>query len=406
MTYQTHVLPNGIKIIHKKFASSVAHCGLIINAGSRDEKKEEHGLAHFIEHALFKGTCKRKAHHIINRLENVGGEINAYTTKEETCIYSSFLKDDLERSMDLTSDLVFNSTFPEKELKKEREIIIDEINSYKDSPSELIFDEFEELVFKDDPLGRNILGTSKYLRKFSAHNIRKFISNNYHTNQIVFSVVGDYDFKKVTRLAEKYLGGIEANLSNKDRILTNNYQPLIRKVKKNTHQAHCIMGNLAYGLKHHNRLGLVLLNNLIGGPGMNSKMNIALREKSGYAYNTESFYSSYTETGLFGVYFGTDKENLFKCIDLVMKEFEKLRKNKLGQIQLNKAKRQLLGQIAISSENKENYMLVMGKSMLVFDKVDSLEEISMKIDAITENIILEIANEILHPEKLSTLIYT
>lgn len=406
MSYQTHVLPNGIKIIHKKFASTVAHCGLIINAGSRDEKKEEHGLAHFIEHALFKGTCKRKAHHIINRLENVGGEINAYTTKEETCIYSSFLKDDLERSMDLTSDLVFNSTFPEKELKKEREIIIDEINSYKDSPSELIFDEFEELVFKDDPLGRNILGTSKYLRKFSANHIRKFISNNYHTNQMVFSVVGDYDFKKITRLAEKYLGGIEANLSNKDRILTNNYQPLIRKVRKNTHQAHCIMGNLAYGLKHQNRLGLVLLNNLIGGPGMNSKMNIALREKSGYAYNTESFYSSYTETGLFGVYFGTDKENLFRCIDLVLKEFEKLRKNKLGQIQLNKARRQLLGQIAISSENKENYMLVMGKSMLVFNKLDSLEEVSRKIDAITENMILDIANEILHPENLSTLIYT
>lgn len=406
MSYQTHVLPNGIKIIHNKFASSVAHCGLIINAGSRDEKKEEHGLAHFIEHALFKGTCKRKAHHIINRLENVGGEINAYTTKEETCIYSSFLKDDLERSMDLTSDLVFNSTFPEKELKKEREIIIDEINSYKDSPSELIFDEFEELVFKDDPLGRNILGTSKYLRKFSAGNIRKFISNNYHTNQMVFSVVGDYDFKKVTRLAEKYLGGIEANLSDKDRVLINNYQPLIRKVRKNTHQAHCIMGNLAYGLKHQNRLGLVLLNNLIGGPGMNSKMNIALREKSGYAYNTESFFSSYTETGLFGVYFGTDKENLFQCIDLVIKEFEKLRKNKLGQIQLNKAKRQLLGQIAISSENKENYMLVLGKSMLVFNRLDSFEEISRKIDAITESTILEIANEILHPEKLSTLIYT
>lgn len=406
MSYQTYILPNGIKVIHKKFSSSVAHCGLIINAGSRDEKADEHGLAHFIEHALFKGTHKRRAHQIINRLENVGGEINAYTSKEETCVYSSFLKDDLERSMELTGDLIFNSTFPEKELQKEKDIIIDEINSYKDSPAELIFDEFEELIYKDDPLGRNILGTPKFLRKFEFQNIQKFLQNNYHTNQMVFSCIGDYDFKKVSRLAAKYLGNIQPNLSSKKRIWTNNYSPMLRKVKKNTHQAHCIIGNIAYDIKHKNRLGLVLLNNLIGGPGMNSKMNIALREKSGYAYNTESFYSSYTETGLFGVYFGTEKEYLFKCIDLALKVFEKTRKNRLGQSQLHKAKRQLLGQIAISSENKENYMLLMGKSMLRFDRVDSFSEISSKIDLISESLILEIANEVLNPDSLSTLIYT
>lgn len=406
MTYQTHTLANGIRIIYQKVHSSVAHCGLIINAGSRDEQIKEHGLAHFIEHALFKGTCKRKAHHIINRLENVGGEINAYTTKEETCIYSSFLKEDLERSLELTSDLVFNSTFPEKELQKEKEIIIDEINSYKDSPSELIFDEFEELIYKDNPIGRNILGTPKYLRKFTKTHIQSFLSNNYHTNQMVFSCVGDYEFKKVIKLAEKYLGNIQPNISNKNREILNGYQPQVKKVKKNTHQAHCIIGNVSYDLKHNNRLAMVLLNNLIGGPGMNSKLNIALREKSGYAYNTESFYSAYTGTGIFGAYFGTDKEHLYRCIDLVNKEFEKLRKNKLSLVQLNMAKRQLLGQITISSENKESYMLVMGKSMLVFNRLDSIAEVSEKINKISENNILEIANEVLLPDNFSILIYT
>lgn len=406
MAYHTQVLPNGIRVIHKRNSSEVAHCGIIINAGSRDEKKEEHGLAHFIEHALFKGTCKRKAHHIINRLENVGGEINAYTTKEETCVYSSFLKEDLQRSMELTADLVFNSTFPEKELKKERDVIIDEINSYKDSPSELIFDEFEELVFPGDPLGRSILGSQKYLKSFSGNHIRRFIKNNYHTNQMVFSCVGNFDFKKVMKLAEIHFGKIPANLNEKDRSLIHPYQPILKKVKKNTHQAHCITGNIAYDLKHKNRLGMVLINNLLGGPGMNSKMNIALREKSGLAYNTESFYSAYNGAGLFGVYFGTDKENLFRCIELVLREFKNLRRNKLGHLQLSKAKRQLLGQIAISSENNENYMLVMGKSLLVFNRVDTIVEISNKIDKISEVQILEIANEVLDTEKMSTLMYS
>ena len=406
MHYLTHTLSNGIRVIHERINSSVAHCGLVINAGSRDEKTEEHGLAHFIEHALFKGTCKRKAHHILNRLENVGGEINAYTTKEETCIYSSFLRDDLERSLELISDLVFHSTFPDKELKKEKEIIIDEINSYKDSPSELIFDEFEELVFQNNPIGRNILGTPKYLRKFTKKNITEFISNNYHTNQMVLSCVGNYDFKKIVRLAEKHLGYIPPNISERNRNNEFEYQPSFKKNKKNTHQAHCIMGNIAFDLKHEQRLAMVLLNNLIGGPGMNTRLNIALREKSGYAYNTESFYSAYTGTGLFGAYFGTDKENLFKCVELVNKEFSRLRNQKLGLLQLNKAKRQLLGQIAISSENKESYMLMIGKSLLVFNKVDSMSEVSEKINRISESHILEIANEVLNPEKFSTIIYT
>ncbi len=406
MTYNIHVLQNGIRVIHKKSSSDVAHCGIIINAGSRDEKKEEHGLAHFIEHAIFKGTCKRKAHHIINRLENVGGEINAYTTKEETCVYSSFLRDDLQRSMELTADLVFNSTFPEKELKKERDVIIDEINSYKDSPSEWIFDEFEEMVFKNDPLGRNILGSPKYLKTFSSQHIRNFIRENYHTNQMVFSCVGNFDFKKIIKLSEIHFGNIPANLSEKNRKQSHLYHPFLKKVKKNTHQSHCIIGNMAFGLKHPSRLGMVLINNLLGGPGMNSRMNIALREKSGLAYNTESFYSAYNGTGLFGVYFGTDKDNLYRCIELVIKEFELLRKNKLGQLQLSKAKKQLLGQIAISSENNENYMLVMGKSLLVFNRVDTLEVISRKIDSISGNLIMEIANEVLDTEKISTLLYT
>lgn len=405
MFYQTHILPNGIRIVHKKVVSPVAHCGLIINAGSRDEKKQEHGLAHFIEHALFKGTCKRKAHHIINRLENVGGEINAYTTKEETCIYSSFLKEDLDRSLELTSDLVFNSTFPDKELDKEREIIIDEIQSYRDSPSELIFDEYEELVYRDNPIGRNILGTPKYLQKFNQLDIRNFIRNNYLTDQMVLSSVGSYEFRKLVKLAEKYLGHISPNHRDRNRENYTSYQPQIKQIKKRTHQAHCIIGNLGFDQRHRYRLPMVLLNNIIGGPGMNTRLNVALREKSGYAYNTESFYSAYTGTGLFGAYFGTDKVHLGKCTDLVLKEFDKLCKTRLGSLQLHKARRQLLGQIAIASENNESFMLVMGKSILIFNRLDSMQEIREKIENISSHEILEIANQVLHRDKLSSLTY-
>lgn len=405
MDYQTYTLANGIRIIHKQVPSIVGHCGMIINTGSRDEAENEHGMAHFIEHALFKGTTKRNAYNIISRLEDVGGEMNAYTTKEETCIYATFLKKDYSRAFELLSDLVFHSTFPEKELKKEKEVIIDEINSYKDDPAELIFDDFEELIFKNQPIGRNILGNSKNLHKFKSADIIKFIKNNYHTDEMVFASIDDIPFEKIKKLCIKYLSEIPANLRKNHRIKFNGYQPVTKIVEKNTFQCHCMIGNLAYEVKDDRRVALNLLCNILGGPGLNSRLGLALREHNGIAYNIEASYSPYSDTGVLNVYFGTDKGNIEKSIDLAHKEFKKLKTQKLGTLQLSKAKKQMTGQLAIASESNENVMLNMARSYMIFNKVDSLEEINKKVDAITSTQLLDIANEILDENKLSTLIF-
>ncbi|MFW6224887.1 MAG: M16 family metallopeptidase, partial [Bacteroidota bacterium] len=405
MEFEGHQLANGIRIIHKHVPSLIAHTGIIINTGSRDEKENEHGLAHFIEHVFFKGTTKRRAHHVLARMEDVGGEINAYTTKEETCVYTSFMTNHYNRALELLSDIVFNSVFPEKELQREKEIVLDEINSYKDSPSDLIFDDFEEVVFKNNSLGRNILGTRKQLNRFSKEHIRFFLQNNYHTDQIVVASVGNIKFERLIKLAERYFGIIPKNTRKHSLREEPVYMPAHLEVKKKTHQAHCILGNIAYNLTNENRLGLYLLNNLLGGPGLSSRLNISLREKNGFSYNPESSYTPYSDTGLFSVYFGTDRINLQKSLTLVKKEFKKLRETPLSKIQLQKAKRQLLGQIAIGAENHENLMLNMGKSYLIYNKVDSFEEVKRKIDAIDAIQIRSIANNILNEEKLSYLIY-
>jgi len=405
MDYEKYTLENGIRIIHLPVKSPVGHCGLIINAGSRDEKEHEHGMAHFIEHAIFKGTKKRKPYHILSRMEDVGGEINAYTTKEETAIHTTFLKNDYERALELIADVTFHSVFPAKELNREKEVIIEEIKSYKDDPAELIFDDFEELIFRNQPLGRNILGNPKDLRKFNKKDIESFIRNNYHTNQMVICSVGEIAFTKIVKLVQKYFGQIPVNHRTREREKIENYTPETRIVKKKTHQAHCVMGNIAYNVHDPKKIGLTLLDNMLGGPGLNSRLSLLLREKHGYAYHVESNYSPYSDTGLFSVYFGTDKENLDKCIHLIKKEFEMLRTRKLGVVQLRKAKKQLFGQIAINSENNANLMLALGKSYLVFDKVDGLDEIKEKIEAITVEDVQEIANEILDFEKMSMLIY-
>ncbi|MBK3518345.1 M16 family metallopeptidase [Carboxylicivirga marina] len=405
MDYQIHTLRNGIRIIHKQDKSPVAYCGLIINTGSRDEKEEEHGMAHFIEHVIFKGTKKRKAYHVLSRLDDVGGELNAYTTKEETCIYASFLKQDFERAIELIHDITFNSTFPEKELAKEKEVIVDEINSYKDSPAELIFDEFEEMLFKNDPMGRNILGTEKKLKAFDEDMIRTFMRSNYSTDQMVFCSVGNVSFKKVVKWAEKYFGQQEENLRDYDRPAVNLYVPESQTIEKDTHQCHVIIGNVAYDYKHDKRLHLHLLNNLLGGPGMNSRLNMALREKNGIAYNVDSSYAPYFGTGVFSIYFGTDEENLIRSFNIIDKELKLLREKPLGSLQLYKAIRQLKGQMTISNDNRENLMLSMGKSFLLYDQVDSLEKIYKKIDGIKSADLQGVANEILSPDKLSYLIY-
>ena len=403
--FLTHTLPNGIRIIHQEIDSPVGHLGVIINAGSRDEKKEEHGLAHFIEHSVFKGTKKRKAFHVLSRLEDVGGELNAYTTKEETALYTTFLKDYYKRSAELLGDILFNSTYPEKEIEREKEVIVEEINSYKDSPSELIFDEFEELLYDGHPIARNILGTPENINKFTRESILKFIKNNYHTDQMVISSVGNFSFEKLIKLLEKYFGQAEKKERKRKRTKVHIYEPNEISVKKNTFQLHCMLGNTAYHSSDPKRIVMVLLNNLLGGQSMNSRLNLALRERKGMAYNIESNYTAYSDTGLFNVYFGTEKENFDKAYNLVKKEFKLLRDKKLGTVQLSKAKKQLIGQIAISTENREDLMLSIGKSFLLYNKVDPLRVVFKKIEAITVNDLLEVANEILDENRLSRLVY-
>ena len=403
--FLTYTLTNGIRVIQQQTDSPVAHLGILINTGSRDELDEEHGLAHFIEHSVFKGTKKRKAFHVLNRIEDVGGELNAYTTKEETTLYSTFLAEFYDRAAELLSDILFNSVYPEKEINREKEVITEEINSYKDSPSELIFDEFEELVFDGHPIARSILGTSKNIANFTRESILNFIENNYHTDQMVISSVGKISFPDLLKIIQKYFGNVNAKYRVNERVRFNNYIPEQKSLSKDTFQTHCVLGNIAYDIAHPKRIGMVLLNNILGGQSMNSRLNLALRERRGLAYNIESNYTTYSDTGLFNVYFGTDKENFDMAYDLVLKEFKLTREKKLGAVQLSKAKKQLIGQIAISTESHDDLMLVIGKSYLLYDTVDPLRVIFKKIDAVTADDLFEVANEILDEKYLSRLIY-
>ena len=400
-----NTLDNGIRLVHHHIPGLVAHCGLIINTGSRDETVPEHGIAHFIEHMLFKGTKKRKAYHILCRLEDVGGELNAYTTKEETAIHASFLKEDYERAIELISDITFNSVFPEKEIEKEKDVVIEEINSYLDNPSELIFDDFEELIFSEQPIGRNILGTPESVKSFSKKSINDFISKNYNTKQMVFCSVGNISEEKILKLFKTYFADIASDNSVKRNNKTWLYKPASVTKKMNTYQNHCIMGNLAYNLKDKRRMGMFLLNNILGGQGLNSRLNLSLREKNGLAYNVESNYNPYYDTGIFSIYFGTDSQYLNKSISIAMTELKKLRMSKLGTIQLSKAKNQIKGYLARGYENHESLMLSLGKSLLIFNKIDSIEELCKKIDAVTASELIETANDIFEPSKMSTLIY-
>lgn len=405
MDLHFHTLDNGIRLVHQRIPGLVAHCGIIINTGSRDEAAEEHGMAHFIEHMLFKGTSRRKAYHILCRLEDVGGELNAYTTKEETAIHASFLKEDYERAVELISDITFNSVFPAKEIEKEKDVVIEEINSYLDNPSELIFDDFEEMIFNKLPIGRNILGSPRSVKKFSQKKISKFIADKYHTNEMVFCSVGNVSDETATRLFTKYFSVKNTAHDQKRSSEKWAYRPVTLSTKKDTYQNHCIIGNVAYNLKDRKRTGMFLLNNILGGPGMNSRLNMSLREKNGLAYNVESSYSPYTDTGVFCIYFGTDAKLLDKSISICMAELKKIRTSQLGTIQLNKAKNQMKGYLARSYENHESLMLSLGKSMLIFNRIESFDELCRQIDDISSSDLLNIANEVLEPSSLSTLIY-
>ena len=406
MSFETFTLENGIRVIHHELPyGNVAHCGLIINVGSRDEQPEESGMAHFIEHTIFKGTKKRKAFHILSRLDAVGGEINAYTTKEETCIYASFLSHHYERSIELIADITFNSTFPKKEIDKEKDVIIDEINSYLDDPSETIFDDFEEQLFEGHQIGSNILGEEKLIKKFSVSDIQKFIEKNYSTEEMVFASVGPISLNKLRKQVEKHLGHIPSKSSTKKRTAFQGYAPKTIVRKRANFQEHAIIGNLAYSSQSSKRRGLILLSNLLGGPGLNSRLNLNIREKYGFTYYLESNFTAYSDTGIFNIYFGTDKKHLEKTSSLVLKELRLLRDKKLGVNQLHQAKQQLIGQIGLSQENKASLMLTIGKSIMLYDVVDPIEKVFEKIDEITAEEIQEIANEVFAEDQLTHLTY-
>ena len=406
MSYNTFTLPNGLRIIHAPSPTNVAYCGYAVDAGTRDEAADEQGMAHFVEHLIFKGTHKRRAWHILNRMENVGGDLNAYTNKEETVIYSAFLKEHFARAVELLTDIVFNSTFPQQEIDKEVEVVIDEIQSYEDSPAELIFDDFEELIFPDHPLGRNILGKPEQLRGFGTGEVLRFVNRYYEPTNMVFFVQGDIDFKRVVRTVEKAAADIPfATTDGYKRCKPQPYVPKDLVLHKDTHQAHVMIGGRAYDAYDEKRTGLYLLNNILGGPGMNSRLNVSLREKRGLVYNVESNLTAYTDTGTFCIYFGCDPEDTDRCMELVHKELKKLCDKELTTAQLAAAKKQIIGQIGVAGDNFENNSLDMGKCFLHYRKFESREEVFRRIEGLTARQLLEIANEKFSRENLSTLIY-
>ena len=405
MIYHTHTLSNGLRIIHAQNQSAVAYCGYAIDAGTRDEAENEQGMAHFVEHLIFKGTQKRHSWHILNRMEHVGGDLNAYTNKEETVVYSAFLVEHFPRAVELLTDIVFHSTYPQVEIDKEVEVIIDEIQSYEDTPSELIFDDFEELVFPNHPLGRNILGKPELLRQFKSEDALRFTHRYYRPDQMVFFVQGNVDFKRVIRLLEKAVSDIPATITERNRIKPELYIPQNKTIHRDTHQAHVMIGCRSYETHDKKRTALYLLNNILGGPGMNSRLNVALRERSGLVYNVEANLTSYTDTGVFSIYFGTDQEDVSRCIRLVHKELKRLRDKPLSGGQLATAKKQIIGQIGVATDNFENNALNMAKTYLHYDKYEEPQEVYKRIQSLTSQDLWEVANEMFREENLSTLIY-
>lgn len=406
----THCLPNGIRIIHRECQGNLSCCGLVVHGGSRHEAANECGLAHLTEHMMFKGTPTRSPRHILNQMERVGGELNAYTTKEETFLYSLFLREDYKRAIALVSDLFFNSRFPEEELEKERDVILDEINVYEDTPSELIFDDFDQLFYQNHALGHRILGVPETVSGLDRDSLIRFHKAYYTTDRIVFFSQAPLPWKRVLSLCERYLGVHSAVSGTSESVLSVTEKPtpahgFRTTIEKETHQAIVLCGNENYSLFDKDRTGMYFLNNILGGPGMNSRLNLSLREKSGLVYSVESNVSSFSDSGLFTINFGTEPKDVDRCLDLLFRELKKLREQPLTSLQWHAARKQLLGQVMISSENKENQSLSMGKSMLYFNGYDTMEEFVRKIDSFTPVKLMEIANRILNPDKMSMLFY-
>ena len=403
--YTETVLPNGIRLIHKEKAGEIAHLVLLVETGTRDEKAHQNGLAHFVEHTIFKGTKNRKAYHILSCLDNVGGDLNAFTTKEETCIQASFLKQHYDRALDLFADIAFHSTFPENELDKEKEVVLDEINSYLDSPSDEIYDLFEEMVFKGHPLSRNILGTTELVKGFHRQDVLDFMAENYSTDQMILASIGDISFKTLERMAMGSFGSQPAHLINKKRELFSNYIPEERNLERNNHLSHCIIGGLAPEFCSAQRMPVVILNNVLGGPAMSSRLGLNIREKYGFAYTIESQYTAYSDVGLINVYMAVDPDSLEKAIGLVHKELDKLCTQKLGTLQLHHAKQQLIGQVALSYEHGMNELLSATRSLLMNDPIEYMDDIIRKVEAVSADDILDIANRVFDKKQLSRIIF-
>jgi predicted Zn-dependent peptidase len=401
-----HTLNNGIRLVHLPDVSPVVYCGFAINAGTRDEYVHEHGMAHFVEHMLFKGTEKRKSRHIINCLESVGGELDAYTTKEETFIYAGVPTSFTERAIELLSDLVFHSVFPAKELSCELEVVLDEIQSYKDAPSELIYDDYEDILFANSSVGRNILGQESCLRQFTPAMLSDFVRRCYTTDQILFFATGEIPETKLIRWAEKYFQ-CPATRRSFTRETPPPVVPQIVLREKETFQTHCMLGNRAYPLGHEKRAALILLNNILGGPCMGSRLNLSIREKNGLAYTIDSSLSPYSDTGAWHIYFGCDNKNRRRCLELVHRELCQLAAHPLSERQLATAKRQFAGQFLIAAQNRENRILTVARSFLHLNRCTEMETkmLPERIACITAEELRQIAETIFRKEDLIQLTY-
>lgn len=399
-------LKNGIKLIHKEIDSPISHFGVLVNAGTRDEDEGKSGIAHFVEHTIFKGTQKRNARQVIRRIEDVGGELNASTSKEETYFHSSFLSADYARTVELLSDIFGNSTFPEAELEKEKDVVIEEINYYKDSPAELIYDDFETMVFHGHPLGRNILGTKKSVKALRQNDIFDFIRQNYARDNVVIASAGKISTEKLKNLAEQHFANLKLADAARPRTPFRQYEVRHEQINKHSSQSHIMLGNVAYDITDGKKDAFQLLTNLLGGPSMNTRLNMAIRENKGLAYSVDASYSAFSDSGLFTIYIGCEHDAVEQCINLTYKELNKLRQQKLGTMQLHYAKKQFLGQAAITNEAKLNEMLSIGRAALFFNEVETMEEAFAKIEKISADEIMAVANEILVPDKMSSLIYS
>ena len=421
MKYNTYTLDNGLRIIHLPSDSKVVYCGYQINAGTRNEEPGEEGLAHFCEHVTFKGTERRKAWHILNCLESVGGDLNAYTNKEGTVYYSAILKEHIARAVDLLTDIVFHSVYPQTEIDKEVEVICDEIESYNDSPAELIYDEFENIIFKGSPLGHNILGTAEQVRSFKTEDALRFTRKLYRPDNAIFFAYGDIDFKKLVRLLKKSFLSEERrvksekfnspeaqaqfNIQHSTFNTQHSFEGQTIVMQKNTHQAHVMIGTRAYDVNDDRRMPLYLLNNMLGGPGMNAKLNLALREHNGLVYTVESTMVAYGDTGVWSIYFGCDEHDVKRCLRLVRKELDKFMLKPLSEAQLKAAKKQIKGQIGVACDNRENFALDFGKSFLHYGWEKNVDRLYEQVDEITAEQIQAVAKELFDKDRLTTLIF-